>query len=83
MVCPKCNSNNVNIQVVNEVKLKNAHHGIIWWLCIGWWWIPIKWLCFTLLALIIKIFSHKKQKAVNKTVKKAICQDCGHTWNIN
>lgn len=82
MVCPKCNSSNVSVQVVNEVKLKNAHHSIWWWIFIGCWWIPIKWLCFTLLALIIKIFSHKKQKAVNKTVKKAICQDCGNTWNI-
>lgn len=82
MVCPKCNSSNVSVQVVNEVKLKNAHHSIWWWIFIGFWWIPIKWLCFTLFALIVKIFSHKKQKAVNKTVKKAICQDCGNTWNI-
>lgn len=82
MICPKCNSNNVNIQVVNEVKIKNAHHSIWWWILLGWWWIPIKWLCFTLFALIIKIFSHKKQKAVNKTVKKAVCQNCGHTWTI-
>ena len=82
MVCPKCNSQNVNIQVVNEVKIKNAHHSIWWWIFIGFWWIPIKWLCFTLLALIVKIFSHKKQKAVNKTIKKAICQDCGNTWNV-
>lgn len=23
-------------------------HGIIWWLLIGWWWAPIKWI-FSLL----------------------------------
>ena len=82
MNCPKCNSQNVNVQVVNEVKLKNKHNGIIWWLLIGWWWIPVKWLCFTLIALIFKIFSHKKQKAVNKQVKMAVCQNCGNTWKI-
>jgi hypothetical protein len=29
MVCPKCGSQNVGIQAVNEVKLKNAHHGMV------------------------------------------------------
>ena len=82
MVCPKCNNQNVQVQVTNEVKLKNKHHGMIWWICIGWWWIPIKWLCFTGIALILKIFGHKKQKAVNKQVKTAVCQNCGNTWKI-
>ena len=82
MKCSKCGSENVNIQVVNEVQIKNAHHSIIWWLLIGFWWIPIKWICFTLIALIVKIFSHKKKKAVNKQVKTAVCQNCGYTWKI-
>lgn len=82
MKCSKCGSQNVNITVVNEVKLKNAHHGILWWLFIGCWWVPIKWLFLTIPALIFKIFGHKKQKAVNKTKKIAVCQDCGHTWEI-
>ena len=82
MNCPKCKSNDINIQVINEVKLKDKHHSIIWWLLIGWIWVPIKWICFTLIALIVKIFSHKKQKAVNKKVKMAVCQSCGNTWKI-
>lgn len=81
MKCKKCGSENVTVSVVNEVHLKNQHHGIIWWFCIGWWWIPIKWLIFTLPALIFAIFGHKKQKAVNKSVTKCICQSCGYTWN--
>lgn len=81
MRCPKCGSENVQIQVVNEVKLKNKHHGFFWWLCVGWWWIPCKWLFLTLPALIFKIFGHKKQKAVNKKKKVCICQQCGHQWN--
>lgn len=82
MICPKCNSQNVNTQIVNEVELKNKHHGIIWWLFVGWWWLPIKWLIFTLPALIIAIFGHKKQKVVNKQKTMCICQDCGHSWNM-
>ena len=62
MKCAKCGSENVTVQVINEVKLKNKHHGVIWWLFIGWWWIPFKWLFLTIPALIIKIFGGKKQK---------------------
>lgn len=82
MVCPKCNSENVNVQITNEVKLVNKHHGIIWWLLIGWWWIMIKWLIFTVPALIFKIFGSKKQKAKNIQHKMAVCQSCGNTWEI-
>lgn len=83
MTCSKCNSENVNIQVVNESKLVTKHHGIIWWLCIGWWWIFVKWLIFTIPALIFKIFGiGKRQKIKNKTVKQAVCQNCGNVWKI-
>lgn len=36
MNCNKCGSNNVNIQVINEQKLVTKHHGLIWWIIIGW-----------------------------------------------
>lgn len=80
MVCPKCKSQNVNVQAVSETQLKRKHHGIIWWLCIGWWWVPIWWLFFTLPALIVAIFRPRKYKT--KTVHKSmcVCQDCGHAW---
>lgn len=82
MTCPKCNSTNVNVNVINEVKLKNQHHGIIWWICVGWWWIPIKWICLTLPALLAKIFIPKKQKAINIQKTMCVCQDCGNSWQI-
>lgn len=81
MVCPKCKSANVSYQLVNEVKLKNKHHGLIWWLFVGWWWLPVKWLFLTVPALFVKIFIPKRQKAVNKQKKVAICQSCGYSWN--
>lgn len=82
MTCPKCGSTNVNVQVVQEQQLKNKHHGFIWWFCIGWWWIPIKWICLTIPALIVKIFGHKKQKIVTKEKTVCVCQACGHKWEI-
>lgn len=82
MQCPKCNSTNVNVQIVTETKLKNKHHGIIWWLFVGWYWIPIKWLVFTLPALIFKIFGHKKQKVKQTNKQVCVCQVCGNAWEI-
>ena len=82
MKCSKCSSNNITIQVVNEQKLVTKHHGLIWWLCIGWWWVFIKWLFLTIPALIFLIFVGKRQKIKNVQKKVAICQDCGYTWNI-
>lgn len=82
MVCPNCNGTNVNIQVINESKLVTKHHGIIWWLCIGWWWIFVKWLILTIPALIFTIFIGKRKKIKNIQRKIAVCQNCGKTWNI-
>lgn len=30
MRCPKCGNENIKVQVVNEVHIKNAHHGCLW-----------------------------------------------------
>lgn len=81
-VCPKCGSKNTTIQVVTESILKNKHHSIIWWIFIGWWWIPCKWFFFTLPALIIKIFRPKRKEIKNITKNKCVCQDCGCTWDL-
>ena len=80
LVCKKCGISSISVQVVNEVKLKNKRHGCAWWIFVGWWWVPCKWLFFTLPALIFKIFSHKKQEAVNKQKTICVCQNCGYTW---
>lgn len=83
MICPKCGSSNVNIQIVNESHLINKHHGFIWWLLVGWWWIFIKWLFFTLPALIFKIFGIGKRKKIKNVTKKiAVCQECSSSWHL-
>ena len=80
MQCPNCGSENVSVQMVTETQLVDKHHGIIWWICIGWWWIFIKWLVFTLPALIVKIFAPKKQKLKQKQKSVCVCQNCGYHW---
>ena len=41
-----------------------GRHGILWWLLIGWWWRPIKWItCFLLADLLgFKYISKRKRK---------------------
>ncbi len=80
MICPKCGSTNVNVQVVNETQLVTKHHGIFWWIIIGWWWIFVKWLILTIPALLAAIFIGKRKKVKNTTKKIKVCQSCGHTW---
>ena len=78
MQCPKCGSNNVNVQAVSIVK--NKKHGCLYWLCVGWWLEPIMWLFLTLPWLIIKIFEPNKVKT--KVKGYAVCQDCGYKWRV-
>ena len=78
MVCKKCGSTDVNVQVVSEIKVKRR--GLIYWLVIGWWLELLMWFFFTLPWLIIKIFKPKRTKT--KLRKLAVCQRCGKTWGI-
>lgn len=82
MVCPKCGSENVSIQIVNESILKRKHHGVLYWLLIGWWLEMLLWLFLTIPRLLCMLFGHKKQKIVNKQHKEAVCQQCSYTWKI-
>ena len=81
MVCPRCGSENVNVQVVTETQLKNKGKGCLWWLIIGWWWVPIKWFCFTFFALLAA-FLPKRQKLVQKQFSMCVCQNCGNNWRV-
>lgn len=78
MKCPKCESENVNVQAISIVQ--NKKHGCLYWLFIGWWLEAIMWLFLTLPWLIIKIFKPNK---INTKVKSyAVCQNCGHKWKV-
>lgn len=78
MTCKKCGSENVSIQAVTTIK--NKHHGFLWWIFIGFWWVPFKWLFLTLPALLFKLFGSKKIQS--KTHSEAVCQGCGYHWAV-
>lgn len=80
MKCRKCGSTNVTLNVVNEMRVEKVHHGCVWWLFVGWWWIPVKWICFTIPALFAKIFLPDKVYIRNRINTVAVCQNCGYTW---
>lgn len=82
MICPNCGGSNVTVQMVTETELKNKHHGVLWWIFVGIWWVPVKWIIFAIPALLGKIFGSKRQKIVQTTRKMCLCQSCGHSWEI-
>lgn len=67
MNCPKCGSNNVSVQAVNEVKGRGCLGSAIWIL-----------LAIFTCGLILLIPLLTKSKGKTKTY--AICQNCGHRW---
>lgn len=69
MVCPKCNGENVQTQVVAETK-KTGCLTICWYI----------FLACTILGLFILIPILMRKNT--KTVTYAVCQDCGHRWKV-
>lgn len=80
MVCPKCGSDKVNVQMVTSTELKEKKRGILYWILVGWWLQPILWLFLTLPMLIITIFKPRKYKTKTHTKKMAVCNSCGKSW---
>ena len=82
LVCPKCGSNNIDIQLHQEEtgsqtttktksKYKETGHGLIWWICIGsWWWIIdlTLWICFFPIKLVTSLTKKKKYKGQSTSV---------------
>lgn len=83
MICPKCGSQNVTVQAVEEFKLKTKHHSTFYWLLIGWWLELLLWIFLTVPRLLIAMFGHKRQKLVSKTKSICVCQTCGHHWDAD
>ena len=78
MKCPKCGSENVNVQAVSIVK--NKHHGVMYWCCFGWLIDIFLWIGFFFFRLFIAIFRPKKVKT--KVKSYAVCQECGYKWKV-
>ena len=80
MICPKCGSTNILTQQQSDFQLKTKHHGIFWWIFIGWWWVPVKWIVFFPLSLLAKIFAPKRQRLKQSNYTQSVCQACGYAW---
>lgn len=78
--CPRCGSGNIRAQIVTETRVVEQRPGCIWWLLIGWWWVPVKWICFTGWALLAALLRGKRQKIHTTHTGMWVCQDCGHIW---
>lgn len=82
IVCPKCGSNNIELQVQQETtksvtktksKYKEKGHGILWWLCVGWWWWMIDlflWLFMFIPRVLLRIGRKKKYSGKSKSTTK-------------
>lgn len=82
MVCKKCGSEDVRVEVVTETSLREKKHGALYWICVGWWLKPLLWICFTMPMLIISIFKPKKYKTKTTSKKICVCQKCGKSWSL-
>ena len=76
MNCPKCGSDNVNVNTFQEdhgavttsrteSKYKEKGHGCLWWLLIGWWWWIVDlftWIFLFIPRLILRLFASPFRK---------------------
>lgn len=94
--CPKCGSTNLTYQIIdtgtvgvstNRVVIQQAKEkkGCLYWAIIGWWWRPIRWIFYD---FWVNLFGRKHRGGLNVHANKirhkkvAICQNCGHSWNV-
>lgn len=73
MICPRCHSNNVNVQAITVEKTTKRG-------CLGWFF----WILFSMITslwfLIIPVATNERTRS--KIQNLAICQHCGHRWKI-
>jgi len=105
MVCPKCQSEHIDVQVFQEnrgsetqsqtnFQFKEKGHGVLWWICIGWWYVPFIKLPLWLIAfpfMAVMRLGRKKKYQGSATGRSStqnqidyrrvfLCKDCGHSW---
>ena len=81
MVCPKCNSENVNVQI-EQVSSKTKKHGNGFGGIVNNTARAATAVC----TLGISNLVWKKSKGGEKTTvenkKVCVCQNCGHSWDL-
>lgn len=85
MICPKCGSENVNVQVVSETSLYKKKKGVLWWLLVGWWWWIVDlclWIFMTIPRLIVQILKPTHYATKTEHQSMCVCQNCGYSWRV-
>ncbi len=67
LICKKCGSNNINVQMVAEQKKRGILMSILW---------IIAAICTFGIILLIPLLTKKG----SKTKKYVVCQNCGYSW---
>lgn len=78
MICPKCGSDKINVQIINDFKQKKR--GCLTILFV--FTIKLILFFFNIIIWLISLLIPKKQKIKVTQHKMAICQNCGHSWEI-
>lgn len=84
IMCPRCNSQDIQFQLVNKQDLVPKRKSLLWWITIGWLWVIVKWIFFYwlvgLFVFVLKMLKPKKYKMTNTVENYKICKRCGYHW---
>ena len=77
LMCPQCNSQDIQFQLVNHQDLKTKGKSFLWWITIGWLWVLVKWVIFYVIMgwfiIPFKFLLTKKYKIQNTVENYKIC----------
>lgn len=80
LACPKCGSHDIACQMVTDTHTETRHHGLVWKILVGWWWLPLKWIFFTMPAACVRFLGNNRHKVETTSKRVCVCQKCGYYW---
>ena len=81
MVCPKCNSENVNVQI-EQVSKKKKKHGNGFGGIVNNTARAATAVCTLGMSNLVWKKSKGGEKTTVENKKVCVCQNCGHSWDL-
>ena len=81
MVCPKCNSENVNVQI-EQVSSKTKKHGNGLGGIVNNTARAATAVCTLGMSNLVWKKSNGGEKTTVESKKVCVCQNCGHSWDL-
>ena len=81
MVCPKCNSENVNVQI-EQVSSKTKKHGNGFGGIVNNTARAARAVCTLGMSNLVWKKSKGGEKTTVENKKVCVCQNCGHSWDL-